>query len=467
VLPSLLAQEGGRLGSGDFLGYAPRPRSALILPRVFMLHGFWRLEFPTPLSANRIQFLAAFLPIAASAFAGLLRAVGEGRRWRAASALAASCLVSAVLGMGPSFRLTEPIARFMFENVPGYGIFREPQKWIAVLALGYAVFAAVGFQMAADGLRRMHRAAPNLVAAAVVLPLAATSTMLWAFGGRVSLTHFPEGWARVERITSDSDGSILAMPWNQYQPMALTGGRFVANPLPNYFSADVKVSGDPRLFVRDETPPADPRDGYVDALIRNSGEMERMGALLAPMGVEWVALVHDADWGFYRFLDRQKDLRVAYEDNAITLYENESYAGDTYGLRRGRPAAGLKEVLRNDPVENAVERLTAIEPPPGGGLPGVELERSWPGWREIETPDEPVVGTSRSCLDGWRLGEERPACHLGAFAAFRSTGGSTLWRQGILVQALGLALSVAAFTGVFVAIWRERAGSGRPGALGR
>jgi hypothetical protein len=469
ILPSLVAEEGARLGAGDYIAYSPRPRSASILPHVFMLHGYWRLEFPTPLQVNGAAFLIPFLVLAAAAIAGLLWAVGEDRYRRAASALATSCLVAVVLGMGRSFPPTEPVARFMFERVPGYGIFREPQKWIAVLALGYGVFAGVGLQMLSSALRRLHTGARPVVAAAVVLPLVASSTILWGFGGRVSLSHFPDGWQRAEEITRSKDGSILAMPWNLYQPMRLTGGRFVANPMSHYFSSEVLVSGDARLFVRNETPPPDPRDTFVDALIRGRRAIDRMGAFLAPMGVRWVALVHDADWPFYRFLFRQQDLSVAFEDDDITLFENKSFEGDIYGLESGRTASSIGEVLRDDPA--GTEELTRIDPSfRSAVLPGLSSERSWPWWDAIDTPDAPVVGTSRSCLDGWRLGDQEAECHLGAFAAFPDSQGSTLWRRGLLVQVIAIALSAAALLGLVVAIRRApRPADGReepPGPAG-
>lgn len=63
-----------------------------------------------------------------------------------------------------------------------------------------------------------------------------------------------------------------------------------------------------------------------------------------------------------------------------------------------------------------------------------------------------MVGTSRSCLDGWRLGDREAECHLGALAAFPDPQGSTLWRPGILVQAVALALSAAALVWLVIAI---------------
>jgi hypothetical protein len=451
IAPSILAAEGGRLGSGDYLAYAPRPRSAAILPYVFMLHGFWRLEFPTPLQDGKVLYLLAFLPLAAAAFAGVMHATAAAGWRRAANALLVSCLIAAVLGMGRSFPITEPLARFMYERVPGYGIFREPQKWVALLALGYAVFAAVGLELVAGRLARVKHAARNLVCIGVVLPLLATRLMLWGFGGSVENSQFPSDWQRGDEMTAEEPGSILALPWNLYQPISFAGERTIANPMPQYFRSHVVVSKEARLFVADETLPSDPRDSYVQAIMNRRRNVEDFGHLVAPLGIRYIALAHVADWSTYRFLERQDDLESIFAGDDMTLYENAAWVGDTYGLSAGSGSSPDEQLSA---TESTSELLVVDPDRRADDLPGSGLVKVLPWWDVIADPGAPVTGTSRSCLDGWQLDDRSPVCHLGAFAAFEGAGGGELWRPGIFVQVAAILISMAAVVVLVLVIRR-------------
>ena len=457
IAPSLLAAEGGRLGSGDYVAYAPRPRSAAIFPYVFMLHGFWRLEFTTPLQDGKVLYLFAFLPLAGAAFAGALHATASPVWRRAAGALLVTCLVAGILGMGRSFPVTEPIARFMFERVPGYGIFREPQKWVALLALGYAVFAGVGLQLVAGRLDKLRTGAGHLVCIGVLLPLVATRLMLWGFGGAVENSQFPPDWERVNEITAGQPGSILALPWNLYQPISFAGERTIANPMPHYFSSDVIVSKEARLFVADETRPSDPRDAYVQNIMNRRRNVADFGQLVAPLGIRYIALAHVADWSTYGFLERQDDLDLLFEGEDMTLYENSAWVGDVYGMSSGSSSAEPDPPEDNQamPAESTSVLHVLESEQRSAALPGNRLAKVLPWWQTIDDPGAPVTGTSKSCLDGWRLEGRTPVCHLGAFAAFEGADGGELWRPGVLVQIVAVGLSLLAVAGLLFLIRRE------------
>ena len=446
IAPSLLAEEGGRLGSGDYLAYAPRPRSAAILPYVFMLHGFWRLEFTTPLQDGKVLYLLTFLPLAGAAFAGVLHATAAPRWRRPANALLVTCVVAAFLGMGRSFPLTEPVARFMFERVPGYGIFREPQKWVAMLALGYAVFAGVGLQLIAGRLDKLRAGARNVVGIAIVLPLVATHLMLWGFGGSIESSQFPSDWRRADEITSERPGNVLALPWNLYQPISFAGERTIANPMPQFFRSDVVVSKEARLFVADETRPSDPRDAYVQAIMNKRRNVEDLGHRLAPLGIRYIALAHVADWRTYGFLERQNDLELLFAGDDMTLYENSAWVGDIYGMSSGSDPEGSGESPDDQVLgSRSTSELQVLEPERrSAAFPGTGLVKALPWWDTIQDPRARVTGTDKSCLDGWRLEDRSPVCHLGAFAAFEGAGGGELWRPGAFVQVVAILISAAA-----------------------
>jgi hypothetical protein len=388
-----------------------------------MLHGFWRIEFVTPLQAGKSLYLLTFLPLACASFAGVIHATTTQRWGRAANALLVSCLVAAFLGMGPSFPVTEPLARFMFERVPGYGIFREPQKWVALVALGYAVFAGVGLELIARMLERWRAAAAHVVGVAVVLPLIATRLMLWGFDGTIADSHFPTDWERVDDITANAPGSILALPWNLYQPIGFAGERTIANPMPHYFRSDVVVSKEARLFVADETRPSDPRDTYVQAIMNQRRNVEDLGHLLAPLGIRYIVLAHVADWSTYGFLERQDDLEPVFAGDDMTLYENAAWVGDTYGMDNGGDLDRLREAISDQNVRTgSTAELRVLQPERRAEeLPGASLAKALP---------EPAARASTA--GGWK--GVRPCATSGRLPRSRAQGVASCGARGCLYR---------------------------------
>jgi hypothetical protein len=228
--------------------------------------------------------------------------------------------------------------------------------------------------------------------------------------------------------------------------------------MPHYFRSDVVVSKEARLFVADETRPSDPRDTYVQTIMNQRRNVEDLGHLLAPLGIRFIALAHVADWSTYGFLERQDDLEPVFAGDEMTLYENTAWVGDSYGMEDGGDLDRLREAIKDQNVRTgSTAELHVLEPERRAEeLPGASLVKALPGRDEIEDFGTPVTGTSRSCLDGWRLEGRSSVCHLGAFAAFEGPGGGELWRSGLFVQIVALVVSVAAVGGLVVLIRRSR-----------
>jgi hypothetical protein len=455
ALPSTLASEQTRLGAGDLAAFAPRPRSPEILPRALLLHGFWRNEFTTPLRNDPLLFLASFLPILGLAAGGFFARLSS-RRWRRGTiALSLAAAWGLLLGMGTSFPATAGLTRFLFQRLPGYGIYREPQKWLALVMLFYAVLSILGLQ----GLIERLRARRLRVAAlsSVLLVFAATPTMLWGFAGQAGLTTFPRDWAVGDRIASASKGALLFLPWNLYEPLPFAGNRIIGNPGEHYFSVPTLSSNDPRLGARDPTLQADPRDRYVSALMDSARHPVHLGHLVAPLDIRHVALAHVANASDYGWLYRQDDLVKVFDGPDLTLFENLAWRGPAYSLRAPGRDLSTRELLGHPQLQLRAGRVLDTEASAAiGGLKGPAFMRSLPFWQEIDAPPSRVTGTARSCADGWRLGSKRPLCHLGAVAAFVSSGDRTLWRPGLFVQIMGYTGSLATAAALLVLSRRDR-----------
>jgi hypothetical protein len=455
VMPAALGDEGARLSASDVEAFAPVPRSLQVLPHVLLLHGFWRTEFDTALSSHPQRFLLCFVPLVAMATLGLNAALSSPVWRRAATGLGLACGAAIVLGMGTSFRPTAGLTRWLFRNVPGYGIYREPQKWIGLLALGYALFAAVG----SEWIRRRLPFSGARVAfclAATGLPLVATSVMLWGFDGQVRVSEFPSDWERGAQLLAHKRGRLLLLPWNLYQPLPFADGRVIANPADRFFPIPSLMSSDPRIGG---TRTADPRLDLISEVIRSHRRVRKLGHVIAPLGVRYVALARVGDARRYRWVRRQEDLQVIHQGRELVLWENTAWRGDSYGLQKSSDTpASLEQLLSTRGGDRLpADTLIPLKPDTVTGiLPEIPVSRELPGWRRPALPETTALGTSLSCLDGWRLGRSEPICHVGAAAAFPSAPGARiLWRPGLAVQLIAYGVSAVAWACVAATIARQ------------
>jgi hypothetical protein len=460
ILPLAASTTPHTVGSGDLAAYGTRPHSAAVLGAVLLLHGFWRLEFSTPLSNYPLIFLFSFIPLLAAAAAGVISAMTSERYRGPAAALGAAALVGLVLAMGTSFPPTAPISRFLFTNLPGYGLFREPQKWLALVALAYSVFTAAGLQVLAVSFAKWRRHSSWILLLTPLLPLIATHIMLWGFQGRVDVSRFPTGWAHAEAETASQSGKLLFLPWHLYEPLPFTQARIVANPAPSYFTIPTLVSTSSGLSTRDATAPTDPRTNYVSQLVSQPGHMKHFGHLMAPLGVHYIALANVADARSYRFLDRQHDLHRVFKTKSLSLYRNKAFRGSFYSLLPRRTPSSIRSLINSAPLQQrAGESLLAG--PQGqnrAGISGPSWTRRLRFWPRFSAPRHDYVGTDLSCRDGWRFGESAPLCNLGTVAAFppSTEGAMVLWRPGFGTQLIGYATSLIALLGLVAVCWRTR-----------
>jgi hypothetical protein len=182
--------------------------------------------------------------------------------------------------------------------------------------------------------------------------------------------------------------------------------------------------------------------------------VRNLGHLIAPLGIRFVGLARIGDAHRYRWVARQADLRVIHEGRELVMWENDAWRGDTYALDDPRGVASpanLAELLVGEDRQRLpASTLTRWKPTTTTGtLPELAVSLKLSGWSRPAAPDSPHLGTSLSCLDGWRLGDSDAVCHVGAAAAFPAgASGAALWRPGLGSQLLGYGLSIIAWGSV-------------------
>lgn len=213
-------------------------------------------------------------------------------------------------------------------HIPFFAGYREPQKFAALLALCYVIFAAGGAQSLVTKLQAWPTSQALVKGAVFLLPFALAPTMLWGFAGQLSPRQYPAGWATVneELRRDDEQFNVLFLPWHHYMSFGFAG-RLIANPAPDFFDKPMIISQDPEvggLTARD--PPQQALTRLVASAPRHAHS--HLGALLLPYKVKYIVVAKELDYQQYDYLDTNPDFRQVKNTNSIMLYRNLEFKGE-------------------------------------------------------------------------------------------------------------------------------------------
>lgn len=123
------------------------------------------------------------------------------------------------------------------EHVPGAGIIRDSQKWVALLG----VPLALGWAHALDRLRPVgDRRGATAVAAllGVVAPVLLLPGLAWGQFGFLGTSSYPVDWQAGRGVllaAGAGEGSVLVLPFSKYRQFDWTHHRAVQDPAPWFF----------------------------------------------------------------------------------------------------------------------------------------------------------------------------------------------------------------------------------------
>ena len=165
-------------------------------------------------------------------------------------------LVAAGLGLGLALLGRTPgaqdLLRWSVTHLPGAGLLRDGQKWVAPVVLLTSAAMGCGAETVLTGLKGAagRRGAAVLLALA---PLAALPGAAWGEGGRLRTSVYPAAW---EQITGQTHGDVLVLPWGLYRAFPWTGDRTVLDPATKLLARPVVDDDLPLVagVVRGEDP---------------------------------------------------------------------------------------------------------------------------------------------------------------------------------------------------------------------
>ncbi|MGB8197878.1 MAG: hypothetical protein WCF25_12810 [Acidimicrobiales bacterium] len=472
------------------------------------LYGFWRLGPGPTLPKNLISgwpflFLAIFLVAVTGAWVALRKTrTSSGDDAEAIEADPGRTPISDLLQSEPTSTDSEPPAsrafmavsllavgiigyllalgsqgptgalfRWCYVHVPFFAIMREPQKFLMLLAISYAVFFGWGISHISRLMTstKATRAAVAALVLGIALPLGYTPTMFNGLSAQIAPSHVPSSYQEANVLMGNGAGNVLALPWHLYLSYPFTNDRVVANLTPSLFTRNV-ISGDNVEAGGVETQSTSLESKYLQELYARGSTLKHFGALIAPLGVKYVVLSKTVDWPAYLWLTHQSDLKMILDTSSLEVWKNLAYdrigqphvtlsavaslndavkevknADSSFGLVSPRVARKAKSLATSASTSTAGvtsgDAVSMVSPV------AFHIDPGSPGWVEIDEPYQ--VGWSLNGVAALPSAEGSMLVYVGAH------GGNvvfTPWRSA----RLGYIISGGAFLLIVLALNFER-----------
>ena len=276
------------------------------------LGGIWN-ALVVPPGVGSWPWLAGFAVVLAVAGAGLPLL---GRRWPPGVALGLLVAAGAglVLAAAPALPGLGDLAEVVVTRLPGGGLIRDSQKFVAPLALAEAVCFGLGVERVLPALpvRWARPAAAGLVVAPVLL----LPALAWGAAGRLAAVDYPPAFAeaRAAMAADPVPGAVLVLPWHLYQPYAWNGDRVVLDPAQRWFTRRA-VGNDDLELVGLTVPGEDPYATRLGPLVRGSAPL---APALPGTGVRYVLVFKTGAWPAWS--QRLDGLLPALDRPELALY---------------------------------------------------------------------------------------------------------------------------------------------------
>jgi hypothetical protein len=213
---------------------------------------------------------------------------------------AAAVLIPAAMSTGPGLAFVDATIR----AVPGLGVVRDGQKWVALAIPGYVLAAAA----APVTLRRLRVPMAATAAVGCAALIAVLPDLAWGVGNQMRAVQYPPGWTAAAAAINADPRPVAVLPPDSMRLFYWAGAAPVLDPLPRWLRAEVLSTGD--LVIGGEVVPGEgTRAHAVQDLLRSGADRQTV----ADAGVGWLVVETNG-------APAELDLPVAYRDGDIAVY---------------------------------------------------------------------------------------------------------------------------------------------------
>lgn len=243
-------------------------------------------------------------------------------------------LFSWFFAIGIASPQTKSIAQWIYDKIPLFRGYREPQKFISLVVLSYAYLGAWGVNnliilLKASGSGKLvskiifHSA----VVAMLALPLLYSPGLLNSFGGQLYNSNYPTSWFTINDVLNKDhdDFKVLFLPWHGYLSFPFTGNRVIGNPAENFFDKPV-IAGDNLEMGQIYTQSSRSESKYIEeVMVFDSDKKENLARDLAKINIKYIILARVVDYKSYLFLDESEDWDLFFRSSDIIVYLNKQW----------------------------------------------------------------------------------------------------------------------------------------------
>ena len=234
-------------------------------------------------------------------------------------------VVAWLLGIGIAWNVSAPLTELLIKVIPYYNGYREPHKWLMLLALVYTYLAAIGAQWAYTRIAQYKSEwlTYGLVTTLFISPFLFAPTLAWGAAGQLKSVQYPQQWQQAKTYLNThatKDTKVLVLPWHMYMPISFVG-RVVGNPSGYYFDQHI-ITGNNFELKGVSNQKETPLTTYINnTLVHADGQRVDVAAQLRKNDVDYILLLKEADWRNYTWLVEQKDLVPVVTNDKILLYK--------------------------------------------------------------------------------------------------------------------------------------------------
>ena len=233
-------------------------------------------------------------------------------------------LAGLILALATTTAVTDTVFRFLYEMIPVFKGFREPQKFLVLLCISYAYLAAQGLSAIPKKVR----------AAALILPFLLTPFLF--IGNQIIPVDYPADYYEMNAFLNEDndDANVLFLPWHLYLDFSWIENRDkrIANPAAIFFDKPT-IRGDNMELGFVYSHSSNPISAYV---VQNLNESITKLSLI---NVKYVLVAKE-------FNTSVKDGVLIKETEHLLLYKNPMPTAKVYAsddLKRLYPLTYTKE----------------------------------------------------------------------------------------------------------------------------